>query len=326
MKSNTKWKEFLLKSGLPLEYEIQELLRQNKYWGQFEFSYVRRNENDILNEFSCDINASKHGAGAPYPNHFVQLLIECKYRHESTNWIFTPEDYHNEADIRPDSYLHSNSSFAKSNKFIFGSVFEEQFPACGKGIEVTNNGQNPKSIHQATKQLGYGMMIKVLEGMGNQMKYKDHRDTVQYTIPIIVTTANLYRLEKNVTIKHIKNAENIEDIAKKEDCIFLQSNIGEDLKKHNRGLVKEFIKNIGKTKLEERFNEIGSWTVEEWLNYHANEIPVGVLVINHSDKSQGFSQLFKTLDNVVLNPTKEIYDKLTVNLEELKKILEKEEE
>ena len=54
MSNNTKWKDHLLKTGLPLEFltAIEFESRGHSNWG--EYPYLKRNENGVLTEFSVD--------------------------------------------------------------------------------------------------------------------------------------------------------------------------------------------------------------------------------------------------------------------------------
>ena len=58
--AGNKWKDFLLKSGLPLEYEVKELLDKRKCISSFEYSYLRSDENKIINEFFLNFFLSTH--------------------------------------------------------------------------------------------------------------------------------------------------------------------------------------------------------------------------------------------------------------------------
>jgi hypothetical protein len=79
-KSNKKWKDFLLKTSMPLEYLVAEKLSELKYGIQCEYNYLRPNETGVPTEFSVDIwavnNLFKKNFGL-WAN--LNYLIECKY-------------------------------------------------------------------------------------------------------------------------------------------------------------------------------------------------------------------------------------------------------
>ncbi|MBI5573834.1 MAG: hypothetical protein HY919_04695 [Elusimicrobia bacterium] len=112
------WKEYLLKSSIPLEFEVKKFLDSKGCISDFEYSYLRTNENNASKEFSYDIDASYI-----CDEHFVELMIECKYRHQSTKWVFIPEKYVVLHEVYPNSFMHPNDHFCKKNKFLYSNSF-----------------------------------------------------------------------------------------------------------------------------------------------------------------------------------------------------------
>src|SRR5437879_2998035 len=76
--SQKTWKDHLLSSGLPLEQSVIGVLQTLGVNRPREYRYERLNEQGILTEFSIDVFASRM-----YEHALVlELLIECKYRHD----------------------------------------------------------------------------------------------------------------------------------------------------------------------------------------------------------------------------------------------------
>ncbi len=95
-----------------------------------------------------------------------------------------------------------------------------------KGIELTTSGQNPKTITQAVNQLSYAMVEMINDSMLHQYeKLLSTSDFIFYNVPIIVTTANLYRLRENITIDKIKSSDEISELATKEDYLVLETKL-----------------------------------------------------------------------------------------------------
>jgi len=164
--TNNKWKDYLLKSGLPLEFEVKEFLNTKKCISSYEYSYLRHDENEIINEFSFDISSSYI-----QENHFFKLMIECKYRDSSTNWLFLPGVYGGPSELGKTSFLHPCDHFTSYEKFPF--KYPELPPIgkpCQKGIEITSDGQNPKTITQAVNQLSYAMAEMITDAMTHQVE------------------------------------------------------------------------------------------------------------------------------------------------------------
>ena len=52
------WKESLISSGLPLEFELVKRLEAKGCLADFEYSYFRLNETNIERQFSYDVDAA----------------------------------------------------------------------------------------------------------------------------------------------------------------------------------------------------------------------------------------------------------------------------
>lgn len=242
--AETKWKDYLLKSGLPLEYEVKEILDKRNCQTHFEQSYLRPDENNVINAFSYDIKS----AYIPELNYF-DMLIECKYRDPSTNWVFLPSYTTAFGQLASTSFVHANDHFTQEYKhpFSFNSI-PSIAPVCSKGIEITSDGQNPKSISQAVAQLSYAMAEAMVEGMTSQITGETGTtEHIFYHIPIIVTTANLFRLKENIDIDTIKKTDKLEDISTKEDYLVLKTHNGKDLEQHNMNVFTEFVNRYERT-------------------------------------------------------------------------------
>lgn len=318
-----KWKDFLLKSSIPLEYEVKQLLDKYGCVSNYEFTYLRHDENEVVNEFSYDIDASYIKGG-----HFFELMIECKYRDLSTNWIFIPDNYGGMEEIEHYSFINPNDHFTQKNKFL-RLDYEPLAPLCGKGIEINSNGQNPKTITQAINQLSYAMAEKVVSGMEHQIeKLLTTSEIIFYNIPIIVTTANLYRLKDDVTIKEIKNSNDINSISTKEDCLILKTPTGKHLENYN---LQEFLQFIGKYGQEELNKKLKSFNEDIGFVCSViakNYCPSTIAIIQFTETNNGFKKLFEFLDEIVKPTEKTInrqierqkrMEEMSKKFEELKK-------
>jgi len=283
---NKKWKDYFLKSGIPLEYSVQKFLEEKKFWVEHEISYQRKAESGLIKEFSYDLKASfRNEEEAFFKNAedystLFNLLIECKYRDQSTNWIFTPKKDSFFYDIRPSSLFHCEDLFTSHTHFFLSDILEEKFALCGNGVEITSNGQNPKTITQAVKQLSYAFGSTILDGIEDRYRYMEFGDTLKFYIPIIITTANLLKLNEDVELEDIYEAKEIEDIATKEEAILLQHSVGTDLKKYNQKKVEEFESRIGNTKITEKFSkEIKDFNFE--MNQLVINSPQVILILKY---------------------------------------------
>ena len=315
-----KWKDFLLKSSIPLEYEVKQLLDKYGCVSNYEFTYLRPDENEVVNEFSYDIDASYIKG-----RHFFELMIECKYRDLSTNWIFIPDNYGGMDEIEHYSFINPNDHFTQENKFL-RLDYEPLAPLCGKGIEINSNGQNPKTITQAINQLSYAMAEKVISGMEHQIeKLLTTSEIIFYNIPIIVTTANLYRLKDDVTMQEIKNSNDINSIASKEECLILKAPKSKHLENYNFQEFLRFIRKYGQEELNKKlksFNEdIGFVCSVITKNY----CPSAIAIIQFTESNRGFKKLFEFLNEIV-KPTEKTINRQMERQKRLEEMSEKFEE
>lgn len=317
--ANNKWKDYLLKSGLPLEYEVLDFLDSKKCISTPEYSYLRPDENLIENEFSFDID-SAYIQG----HHFFKLLIECKYRDSSTNWLFLPGEYGGPSELGKTSFLHPNDHFTKKTKFLFKHPeLEPIAKPCIKGIELTSDGQNPKTITQAINQLSYAMAEMIVSDMVHQIdELLTSSEFIFYNVPIIVTTANLYRIKENTTIEKIKATDDLLDIATKEDCLVLQTSIGKDLQRHNQRIFNEFIRERGHEFLNSKLNSFNDDFRFVSQVISSTYCPQSVLVVQHTSDNKAFEKLFELLDEIV-SPSEKTKNYLKAEKQRLKELFAK---
>lgn len=300
MKDSKTWKDHLLKSGIPFEYEIKNYLEKKGCITDFEFSYLREDENSNIKEFSFDIDSSY--IKNPF---YFEFLVECKYRHESTKWVFLPEDYGGIKEIGHLDFLHLNDLFG-------GKSFDlkKEFPysigkLCSKGIEITTDSHNPKSIDQAISQLAFGVAEKIVNQYDhhiNDVLKMSFSETFFSTIPIIVTTAKLFRINEDSDTKKIMRSSDINEISTEEPCIvlYLKNNI--ELTNHNREV---FIKYFSDKTSEKIQPIIDSGTMARFLNNQSENTPRCILVVTQNNSTNGLNNLFAYLERVI-NPDKEV--------------------
>ena len=90
MSKDKTWKESLLKSSLPLETIVAEILTQLDLEIEGEFSYLRTNQEGIETEFSIDIVAQKLFDLTNRTKNLgvIDFLVECKYCSLVSNGYF----------------------------------------------------------------------------------------------------------------------------------------------------------------------------------------------------------------------------------------------
>jgi hypothetical protein len=312
------WKEALLASGLPLENDVQEYFRGKGCISNFEYSYLRPDELEIERQFSYDIDATYIQG-----NQFVNLMAECKYRHPGTKWVFLPESYGGSGELQPNAFMHPIDHFV-GLRFPFVSNFPRYIaPACSKGVELAGDERNQKSINQALSQLAYAMAPKIADAIEHQVERLLVHDFIFFNIPMVITTAQVLRINDGVTIKEIREAESLGKVASEIDIIVLHYTPGIDLKRYNWNILKALRERLGEAKLT---NSIKTFTdsIDHLFSVISDHYsPEAFIVISISNGWQSFDQFFRYIDEL-LNPSeellKEINDKEAEINERLRKL------
>jgi len=209
-KMNDKWKDYLLSSGLPLEYSTSQILNDLGFKGHSEYRYQRANEAGLDREFSVDILSSCE-LGQSGVN--IYLLIECKYRHEGVKWLFTPDTPCAVGNNLRYLFI-TIDDFA--NACVNPDVLDnsvDRSRICGKGIEILSNDKNPKGISQGVYQLSFAAADLAVSLMKTQSLPFMVSPSIYVVIPVLVTTAQLWQMKRGVSIEDIKSATGIEGIA-----------------------------------------------------------------------------------------------------------------
>ena len=295
------WKDHLLKSGIPLEYEVKEYLCSRGCVGDFEFSYLRSDEHNIQKEFSYDIDLSYI-----QNEHFVDLMIECKYRHESTNWIFLPEKYNGIHDIFYTDFLHINDHFSQLRSTSKNYYPLQLSDLCNRGIEINTSGPDPHSISRAVAQLSYAFSQKIVSGMEHQVdKLLGGQDNIFYHIPIIVTTANLFRLKPDISISMIENCNTIGEIADEYDCLILKNQTSLDLETYNNKVFHDFSQRYGEKLLNRQLNSFNK-SIQFVLSVIAkHSSPSCLVIVKHSKENVALNKMMDYIDSFI-NPSDEV--------------------
>lgn len=297
---NRTWKEYLFRSGLPLENDVRRVLDEFGCFSSYEYSYLKQDENQLQKEFSFDIDSS-YIKGC----HFFELMVECKYRHETTKWIFTPAKYGGFKELHELDFLHAQDFFVET-KFPYRSTFPIQLgPACGKGVEITSTGTNEKSIVQAVNQLAYAFAPKVSSAIEHQVFDLLAGEHIFYHVPIIVTTAHLFRLNDDVDMEAIKGAKDIEDVAEEHDLLVMNNDIGMQLQQYNSEQFSNFRERIGDDLLTKK-NKSFAENMDHFFNVMATfYCPSSILVLRHDESRSSYKKLFDLISNT-MNPSEEL--------------------
>jgi len=232
--SKKSWKDHLLSSGVPLEYSVAQVYESLGISSPSEFQYERVNADGVSQVFSVDLGVTDADHNRDLQ---VENLVECKYRHDGTNWIFTPRQYERSYGGAAFGDLFvALDAFCPERKINVSALnkFHEHYPLCGKGIELLPDDANPKTIEQAVQQLRYAVVAKAIENISYLSIPWSDQVTLVVIVPIIVTTAQLWRLKVGVTIEEIRKAEELSEVADHHDIVVLWQEPNELESKHTK--------------------------------------------------------------------------------------------
>jgi hypothetical protein len=232
------WKSNLLSSGLPLEFEAAKILRRNGFAYDVEYSYKRKDESGFYKDFSVDIDSyyalpKKKRLGA---FDTFSLLVECKYRHENTKWLFAPDTnnkYINRINSSSIRCIDFASSFRAEPPWNF-RLIDLKLITCLKGVEINGNSGEAyeKAIVSGISQLKYALPSIIAREIDDKLSGHEADAGPFYICPILLTTAKLYVLQKGCTINQIRNAETLEEISTEVPYLKYYSDPSPDLEEH----------------------------------------------------------------------------------------------
>lgn len=311
--SDINWKNYLLKSGLPFEYEVKECFAKQGCTVWDEYSYIKEDENKIEKEFSYDIDANYWKGGNSF-----DFMIECKYKTEPTKWFFMPDSYSYQSELNQNSFLHPLDHFT-DNKFLFNKapyykVNEPLGPFCLKGTEIFQNQYVETNIFKAINQLSYAFIEKIISGMRSQFDDEIFDNCTFFHIPIIITNAGLHVINDKLTTKDIQNANSIEQISTKQDFLFFHNKIGENLRIHNFKKIYQFFDK----EYTEKFNSRQKSFTDDLEHFieviSSNYSPQIILIMHHDDAHENYKKLFDYINFLAVHS-----EKLTERIETVKK-------
>ncbi|MGA2526939.1 MAG: hypothetical protein ABSF79_10030 [Smithellaceae bacterium] len=245
--SKQKWGESFLKSGLPLEHLTLLALKSIEWECELHYEYLRPNRVGVPKWFEHDVIAySPYIANSNTGD--MQLLMECKYHDDSRFWFFLPcetEDHLSQyGALSSGENLYVNSAVLHSAPYQMldqpnSETLLPLAPMCVWGVTVSQDGtRQPNAIEEATKQLAYGFVPFCLESF-----YRFNRQRAVSVLPVIVTSANLFRLRPNIrSLEKIRSASVPADIADEVGWLWYYHAVNRELFYHNSDAIKVYEK------------------------------------------------------------------------------------
>jgi hypothetical protein len=291
MASTKTWKDILLSSGMPLEHDVRQKLAALGAFQPREFIYERTSEGGLEKFFSVDVSATNILGDI-----WVDLLIECKYRHDGTRWIFPPEQYFMGSPDFTDVFvtLDRFADTGLDSKRI--KKFASSYDLCGRGVELTANESNLKSISQAVSQVQYALAKVAANYWEHQIFGMLGGSPLVVIVPTIVTTAELWRMRANVSLEDIRGADELEEVADQVELLILHEPPHNELRQHT---ARRLTDNLSAEAREAIDDELASDTTTqpgEALHHYCNAFgsshPSLILVVQYSRFELAMKNMF----------------------------------
>lgn len=228
MSSDHKWKDALLRSGLPLEATVATQLESHgcHVFGEYEFPVFPFEGQQLLR--SVDLYAYWDLAAVD-----LKLAVECKYRRDGIRWFFMPPSM---STLRASDWITNCFVSPFVPPWYCSTVFTApvvkfghhptkkgaEMPVVSKGVEIipgrggsdkqdTNESGIRNALHQA--RYAAATMMFGFPPLASDQFDKYLSQSFRFILPIVVTTAELFVFNEKVGVTEIRSAADPGDIA-----------------------------------------------------------------------------------------------------------------
>ena len=291
MAYSNEWKTKLISSSLPLEFEVAQILVSKHFTITADYKYERIDLHDSENakDFSVDLCAKldlSTGRQFKGRNTELQLLVECKQKKSDNKWIFFPDpNPYSSSEISSRGYVVQYIDEFSKHFFPIQATkkivsFSEKNLICYKGTEInlSTGSVFDKEIKHGLSQLQYAlprlMTQNIIESILFIQWMKSSRPFLY--CPILVTTADLFIVNKNLKITNIESADSLNQIAVQVPYLVVSLDYGPDFENHcikeckklTKPHIISFLKELGQIRYEngEYYNNVPIRIYKELLN------------------------------------------------------------
>lgn len=229
---NNRWKDYLLRSSLPLEQIVAEKLERSAFHVGGEYPYTRLNEHGVETEFSIDLHAFDIIEPSREQTLSLNVLVECKYTYPGTKWIFSPHPEKSVVIMGCINYLEDLCTYRLDNKDALYQI-DRKLEHCTRGIELHSKGADPNTISRGLHQLRYAAPNLVSQECQAQLSVWNEVDlAISCICPILVTTASLHTLKPGLNLSAFQSAGSLDNIAEEVEALIVYREPGPQLHKY----------------------------------------------------------------------------------------------
>jgi hypothetical protein len=242
MTRSDKWKNALLMSSMPLEFEAARLLAQEGFAINSDFRYGFH-EGETRREKAIDLHARLRmemtgGGETGVP---LELLVDCVHRPPNAAGLFLPDL--NPEGLSPASPGRTLRMVDQFSPFVISPDaavgFDQNLPLCYKGMEVNlETGEVDEGLfRQGMWRLQNPLPRLLSENIQIQLTALRHENRPFLFCPVLLTTSELYVLRPDITLEGIAAAEDVRDVGTRTPYLVIYSDMSPDFR---RRCVTEF--------------------------------------------------------------------------------------
>ncbi|MEZ4528562.1 MAG: hypothetical protein R2941_21825 [Desulfobacterales bacterium] len=230
-----KWKEALLLSNMPLEFDAARVLVDEGFVVNSDFRYAW-DSTGMARDSAIDLHARTFFPFPESPDRAaqVELLVDCRHRSPETAGIFLPD---------PNPGGSSRSSGGNSVRVIdqFSPylvpqdaliAFDADMPVCYKGMEVNLvSGEVDETLFTAGIWQLQNPLPRLLTE--NVLAFLTGPRTANFPFffcPVLLTTSVLYVLKKDIRLDEIEHAENVQELGTQTPFLIMCSDMSPDFR------------------------------------------------------------------------------------------------
>jgi hypothetical protein len=235
MSDKMKWKEALLLSSMPLEFEAARLLVAEGFSVNSDFQYAWSG-GEGLRDSAVDLHASSSLAMPGFDEAVVlnELLINCAPRHPDVSWLFLPDlntpEFSTPRGGSTIRMIDQFSPYVISQKPA--AAFDAEMPLCYRGIEINMaTGEDAGPVfNRGILKLQHSLPRLLTENTFAMLTGPRKMNMPFLFCPVLVTSAPLYVIQKEVSTEDIRAASGIEEVASPAPCLIMYSDFSPDFK------------------------------------------------------------------------------------------------
>jgi hypothetical protein len=234
-----KWKNELLRCGLPLESEATRLLVSKGLRVASDFKYVQA-EHSRLESLSIDLHA-KAFTPLSDPGRVtgaLELIVECRQVHSGVCWLFLPEA---ESPAGPAAAV--GNAIRVVDEFSLARIetpataaFDAELPICCKGLEIdqATGRVDDGELGRLLAQLQYALPRLMVESMLLHFRDQTNPHVPFLFCPLLLTTARLLVADRELGVEHVKESSGLGELAAEVPYLVMVCSYGPDFQSHCR--------------------------------------------------------------------------------------------